>query len=220
MAGVTRPDRQRARATAAPGGQEARATERPGRQATGPRAGAAPTHVAGTGAHGSGAAPTRLAGTGAPGSGMVRISVEGDPPLVVDLPIDANRPASPVGAVRRLPPEHGQAAGTIRVEAVVDGWRFEAILEPARRAALRERVQRHDAGGGGGRQIVRAPLPGRIVRVWVTAGDTVEPGSRLCSLEAMKMENEVVAHRAGTIEQVRVEPGARVERGDELVVIG
>lgn len=185
--------------------------------AAGPTAG--PAAAPGVG-RSAGSTPAHVADASGAGAGMVRVSVDGDPALVVDLSLDADRSALPVGAVRRLPANHGQAVGTMEVEVVVDGWRFEVTLEPARRAALRERVQRNDAGGGGGRQVVRAPLPGRIVRVWVTAGDAVEPGARLCSLEAMKMENEVVAHRAGTIEQVRVEPGARVERGDELVVIG
>ena len=48
----------------------------------------------------------------------------------------------------------------------------------------------------------------------------MEAGSRLCSLEAMKMDNEVLAHQAGTIERVAVSEGEKVELGDELVVIG
>ncbi len=122
--------------------------------------------------------------------------------------------------VRAMPPSPDQPPGTGRLEIVVDGWRFEAVVEPARRAMLRDLARRESGAGGEGPQVVRAPLPGRIVRVWVKAGDAVEPGAPLCSLEAMKMENEIRAARAGTIERVSVETGAHVEHGDELVVIG
>ncbi len=153
----------------------------------------------------------------------IRVTVEGDTPLVLDVvpdPAPADGPAAgALASVRVLPRSDGGPTGSLRVEVVVDGWRFEATVELARRAALRERMQRQAGGHALGRQVVRAPLPGRIVAVWVAVGDRVAAGARLCSLEAMKMENEVLAHRAGTIEQVRVEPGARVEQGDELVVI-
>ena len=158
-----------------------------------------------------------------PPDSAIRVTVEGDTPLVLDVvpdPAPADGPAAgALWSVRVLPRSDGQPTGSLRVEVVVDGWRFEATVEPARRAALRERMQRQAGGPALGRQVVRAPLPGRIVGVWVAVGDRVAAGARLCSLEAMKMENEVLAHRAGTIEQVRVEPGARVEQGDELVVI-
>jgi glutaconyl-CoA/methylmalonyl-CoA decarboxylase subunit gamma len=172
-----------------------------------------------------------------PGPASVRVTFAGDPPLVMDVDPGADPeppgPGDPPGAapagassmaagralVRALPAVAGQAPGAVRVEVVVDGWRFEAELEPARRAALRDLARREHAAAGGGRRVVRAPLPGRIVRTWVSVGDHVEAGARLCSLEAMKMENEILAGGAGTIERVSVAPGARVEQGDELVVI-
>jgi biotin carboxyl carrier protein len=55
--------------------------------------------------------------------------------------------------------------------------------------------------------------------VRVARGDTVAAGDALLSIEAMKMENEVRATRPGTIATVAVEPGDRVELGDELVVV-
>jgi biotin carboxyl carrier protein len=158
-----------------------------------------------------------------PPDSAIRVTVAGDAPLVLDVVPDPAPTDGPVAgalaSVRVLPRSDGEPGGSLRVEVVVDGWRFEATVEPARRAALRERVQRRAGGRALGRHVVRAPLPGRIVGVWVAVGDRVAAGARLCSLEAMKMENEVLAHRAGTIERVRVEPGARVEQGDELVVI-
>jgi biotin carboxyl carrier protein len=120
-----------------------------------------------------------------------------------------------------LPPAaEDRGAGRRRYEVVVDGWRFEVAVEPAARAALRDRARRAgEERAPSPRQLVRAQIPGRVVAVFVSPGDRVEAGERLLSLEAMKMENEIRAPRAGTIERVGVTPGGRVEVGDELVVI-
>ena len=157
----------------------------------------------------------------ADGAGALRCTVGLEEPLALDLAPDPGLADAARKAVTPLAVSaEDRAAGRRRYEAVVDGWRFEVGVEPALRAALRDRAQRSGTGQAAtGRQVVRAQIPGRIVQVWVEAGDDVEEGARLCSLEAMKMENEIRAPRAGTIGQVAVEPGSRVELGDELVVI-
>ena len=66
---------------------------------------------------------------------------------------------------------------------------------------------------------VEAPLPGAILAVHVTVGDWVEEGQVLMLLEAMKMENEVVAPRSGRVTAVYVEPGQSVALGDVLCVL-
>ena len=63
-------------------------------------------------------------------------------------------------------------------------------------------------------------MPGRVVRVLVNEGDKVEEGQGVAVVEAMKMENEIPAPRAGTVHSVNVEPGQTVEGGGVLVVIG
>ena len=67
---------------------------------------------------------------------------------------------------------------------------------------------------------VNAPMPGTILKVNVSQGQTVKEGDVLCVLEAMKMENEIMAPKGGTITQVVVSKGASVDTGAPLVVIG
>lgn len=67
---------------------------------------------------------------------------------------------------------------------------------------------------------VTAPMPGNILKVNVTAGQAVKEGDVLVVLEAMKMENEILAPKACTVKQVLVSKGATVDTGATLVVLG
>jgi len=67
--------------------------------------------------------------------------------------------------------------------------------------------------------VVKSPMPGNILKVNVAQGQKVNEGDVLLVLEAMKMENEVVASASGTVAQVVVAKGAVVETGSPLVVI-
>jgi biotin carboxyl carrier protein len=62
-------------------------------------------------------------------------------------------------------------------------------------------------------------MTGRVVRLWVAEGDTVDAGQRLLAIEAMKMENEVRAPRAGVVASIGVAVDDDVEHGDELVTV-
>jgi biotin carboxyl carrier protein len=66
---------------------------------------------------------------------------------------------------------------------------------------------------------VKSPMPGNILKINVTQGQAVNEGDVLMILEAMKMENEIVATKAGTIAQISVTKGAVVETGTVLAVI-
>ena len=74
-------------------------------------------------------------------------------------------------------------------------------------------------GATGGTGVTVAPMPGKIARVLVAAGDAVEPGDPLVVLEAMKMETTLRAEVAGTVAAVAAMPGAMVEAGTVLVEI-
>jgi biotin carboxyl carrier protein len=65
--------------------------------------------------------------------------------------------------------------------------------------------------------VLRAPMPGMVVRINAKAGEKVASGAGLVVLEAMKMENELKAATAGTVKTVRVNPGEAVEKGQVLV---
>lgn len=68
-------------------------------------------------------------------------------------------------------------------------------------------------------EVVKSPMPGNILKINVAPGQKVGEGDVLIVLEAMKMENEIVATKAGTVAQVAVSKGAVVETGAPLVVI-
>jgi len=68
--------------------------------------------------------------------------------------------------------------------------------------------------------IIKAPLPGTILDIFVKPGDTVSIGQRIISLEAMKMENTIEADRGGTVIEVKVGKGDSVLEGVPLVTIG
>jgi biotin carboxyl carrier protein len=106
------------------------------------------------------------------------------------------------------------------IEVVVDGWRFELAVEDAARAELRRRATRErDASNASGPLDVRAIIPGRVAAVRVAVGEAVEAGAALLVVEAMKMQNELRAPRAGTVERIAVADGDTIEHGDLLVVI-
>jgi acetyl-CoA/propionyl-CoA carboxylase, biotin carboxylase, biotin carboxyl carrier protein len=72
--------------------------------------------------------------------------------------------------------------------------------------------------GGSGENLV-APMQGTIVKIMVKVGDEVKAGDQICVLEAMKMENAIMAHASGKVEELKVEVGKSVETGATIAVI-
>jgi biotin carboxyl carrier protein len=83
----------------------------------------------------------------------------------------------------------------------------------------RELRARSAAGASHGRQNIAAPMPGKVVRVLVAVGDTVEAGQGLIVVEAMKMQNEMKSPKTGIVVAIKATPGATVAAGEILIVI-
>jgi len=125
--------------------------------------------------------------------------------------LDGGRPAG--GAVAQ-----GRSVERVRV-VEVEGRRFEVRTsepEPPWRELARRRRERGHASGVGASDAVVSPMQGTVLSVAVAEGDAVEAGQVICIVEAMKMENEVRAHRAGTVAALAVEQGMPVSSGQVL----
>jgi acetyl-CoA/propionyl-CoA carboxylase biotin carboxyl carrier protein len=120
--------------------------------------------------------------------------------------------------------EHAPSARTVAQTRVVevDGRRFDVRVidpEPPWRELARRREERGRAGGGRGGDAVVSPMQGTVLSVAVSDGDAVEAGQVICIVEAMKMENDVRAHRAGTVSGLLVEVGQAVATGETICLV-
>src|SRR5215469_15745539 len=98
---------------------------------------------------------------------------------------------------------------------IVDGQRHAFEIDDPRSLAGRRRA----AGGASGPRPVKSPMPGRVVRVLVAAGDEVAEHQGVVVIEAMKMQNELKSPKAGRVASVAVAPGDTVGAGEVLAVI-
>jgi len=97
------------------------------------------------------------------------------------------------------------------------GERFEVEVQDDRSRQIEALTGQGRKAAVGG--VVKAPMPGLVVRVEVSEGQVVEVGEGLVVVEAMKMENELRASHAGVVEQIHVSAGQRVEKGAPLVTL-
>jgi acetyl-CoA/propionyl-CoA carboxylase biotin carboxyl carrier protein len=105
--------------------------------------------------------------------------------------------------------------------AAVNGARPATAAPPARKAPRRaERAAgRGRGGGGGGGDTLSSPIQGTVLKVAVQAGAEVQEGALIAVIEAMKMENEIAAHKTGRIAELPIAVGASVANGDTIAVI-
>ena len=115
--------------------------------------------------------------------------------------------------------EAGKAMLLAEYEAVAPAAPAAAAPVAAAPAAAAPAAPAAPAVTGAG-EAVNAPMPGNILKVNVKTGDAVKAGTVLVVLEAMKMENEIMAPKDGTVTQVLVNKGSTVDTGAPLVVIG
>jgi acetyl-CoA/propionyl-CoA carboxylase biotin carboxyl carrier protein len=117
----------------------------------------------------------------------------------------------------------GRPSRARRLTLEVDGRRFEVeTLEPEppyAELARRRRDRGHGGAHAGAKDAVVTPMQGTVLEVKVGEGDEVQPGDVICIVEAMKMENEITAHRAGVVTELSVEPGQAVSNGQVVCVV-
>lgn len=115
--------------------------------------------------------------------------------------------------VHRVVVRRGSSRG--RYTLSLDGWRYEVEALDERTRAIRDLSEAKS--GPAGPAPLKAPMPGLVVRVSVSVGDTVQAGQGLVVMEAMKMENELKSPAGGTVRSIAVTPGMAVMKGDLLV---
>jgi acetyl-CoA/propionyl-CoA carboxylase biotin carboxyl carrier protein len=108
-----------------------------------------------------------------------------------------------------------------RFEVVVHGEAIAAAAsaQNGAKAAAPRRERKASSGGGGGADTLPSPLQGNVWKVLVEEGAQVEEGALICIIEAMKMENEIFAHKAGKVAELPIKEGGAVKSGDTLAVI-
>jgi acetyl-CoA/propionyl-CoA carboxylase, biotin carboxylase, biotin carboxyl carrier protein len=144
---------------------------------------------------------------------------------LVDSELLARRAAELDGS-RGGRPAAAAASGVGERGSVVelDGRRFEVKLlvpEPPHSLLARRRRERGAGAGGGAaaRDAIVSPMQGTVLAVEVAEGDDVSAGQVICIVEAMKMENEITAHRAGTVTELSIRPGEPVSTGQVICVV-
>jgi biotin carboxyl carrier protein len=108
----------------------------------------------------------------------------------------------------------------VSIEATEDGYRVRhGATEQLVTLSDASRRAREAVGGGTGPIRLVSLMPGKVVRIAVAEGDSVNAGQGVVVVEAMKMENEIAAPRPGRVKSIAVKPGQVVEGGAELLVI-
>jgi acetyl-CoA/propionyl-CoA/long-chain acyl-CoA carboxylase, biotin carboxylase, biotin carboxyl carrier protein len=110
------------------------------------------------------------------------------------------------------------------VELELDGRRYDVKLiepEPPHAELARRRRDRMSGGGhhAAAKEAVVSPMQGTVLAVEVGEGDEVSAGQVICVVEAMKMENEITAHRRGTVGELSVVAGETVKTGQVICVV-
>lgn len=161
------------------------------------------------------------------------VTVHGrDVAVAVEGPLDDGRFRVALDGAARLVDARALRPGTWSL--LIEGASFVVDLDPRRGGiaasvgatevllSVEDALHRRLAAAAGVRaaprgEAIRAPIAGKVVKVLVAIGDQVAPGAAVVVLEAMKMENELVAERGGAVTAIHKAAGQAVETGDLLV---
>jgi biotin carboxyl carrier protein len=152
---------------------------------------------------------------------MVEVELDGD-----RVTVDGRTHSATLGVIPGTPLRQLLLDGrplTLAMEPIGRGhWTLTTSGERWDAEVLDERTRHIRSLTGTGEQrrladVLRAPMPGLVVRVHASPGDRVSAGSGIVVLEAMKMENELRVHASAVVKAVRVVPGEAVEKGQVLV---
>ena len=135
----------------------------------------------------------------------------------LDVPA-RRRPTRPRPSSTTTPSRSPAGASTSRSIGPPFAGGGGAAARRGRRAEARRAASASPAAAGGP-DLLESPLQGNMWKVVVEAGQTVEEGQLLCIIEAMKMENEITAHKAGTIKELPIKEGAAIAAGDPIALI-
>jgi biotin carboxyl carrier protein len=149
--------------------------------------------------------------------GDVAVEVKGKRRVVSPAWIDNDTLSLIDGGTVHLVLISGRGTGELRVQ--VGGQTFDAVVSRSGLAPL-SRSESGTEASSLPEHAVRAPMPGRVVRLLVAVGDRVREGQGVAVVEAMKMENEVRTSRQCAVKKIVVEAGSAVEAGATLMVIG
>ena len=112
------------------------------------------------------------------------------------------------------------SAGTISVpQPVATKVKEEPVSQKVVKPSSNPSPAKAPTAAVAGEEVV-APMPGKVLQLKVSEGDSVKDGDTLLILEAMKMENEIVANASGNIKKINVAANDMVDTGDVLMVIG
>jgi acetyl-CoA/propionyl-CoA/long-chain acyl-CoA carboxylase, biotin carboxylase, biotin carboxyl carrier protein len=172
--------------------------------------------------------------------------IEGVPTTIPFHRLAMQDPAFAAGDVSTILVEQGMDLSALAAEPVEDGdqlgkptprrmvielegKRFDVNVFPQEEVKIPERIRTPRSPkaleraraelGGPGKEVVKTPMQGTIVKVLVANGDAVAPGQTLVVLEAMKMENHVTAHQAGKVSELNVAEGDTVPTGATIATI-
>jgi len=164
--------------------------------------------------------PWRVALEAAERPGWFQVSVKGRRRVVDASWIDSETLLlmgvdAPLSRVREIGIRRGDS-GVLDVDVGAKRFRVTAVAEGKPGSPRRVEAV---ASGLEGRQSVMAPMPGRIVRVFVSEGDRVTAGQPIVVVEAMKMQNELRSPKDGLVRAVNAKPGDAVEARAVLVEI-